>query len=86
MGTKHKHKALRTMVWKVVQLNGPLQPFLDFLWGGATCDFMVWLEQVPPNAMARIIEEAKLVAVCHRTRMLNLKSTVQSEHAALAFC
>ncbi|KAH8995507.1 hypothetical protein EDB86DRAFT_2829421 [Lactarius hatsudake] len=46
-GIKHKHKETKTAVWKVEQCNGAPQPFLDGLWGGVTCEFMLLLGQVP---------------------------------------
>ncbi|KAF8257020.1 hypothetical protein EI94DRAFT_1819346 [Lactarius quietus] len=79
-GTKRKHQPLKAMVWKVVQLNGPSQPFSDFLWGGATWDFMLSLERVPHDAMTRIVEEAKSVAACHKAR--TPKSTVYTLDSA----
>ncbi|KAF8267184.1 hypothetical protein EI94DRAFT_1802120 [Lactarius quietus] len=86
-GTKCKHRASKAIVWKVVQLNGPPQLFLDFHWGGATCDFMVSLEWVPHNAMARIVEEVKSVVACHKARPQRsmAQSELKSERASLTF-
>ncbi|KAF8257622.1 hypothetical protein EI94DRAFT_1817313 [Lactarius quietus] len=86
-GTKCKRRPSKAMVWKVVQLNGPPQPFSDFLWGGATRDFMSSLEQVPHDAMTRIVEEAKSVAACHKARApkSTVHSACHSECATLAF-
>ncbi|KAF8264898.1 hypothetical protein EI94DRAFT_1805130 [Lactarius quietus] len=58
MGSKCKRKSSKTSVWKVKQPNGPPQPFLDTLWGGATCDFMTLLRCVPHDAMNMIIDKA----------------------------
>ena len=65
-GTKRKRKASRT--WKLVQLNGSLQPFSDYFWGDVTHDYMVSLRQVPPDAMKEIVKEAKSVMESQRAR------------------
>ncbi|KAI9438747.1 hypothetical protein H4582DRAFT_2076375 [Lactarius indigo] len=67
-GTKCKRKATKTAVWKVEQPNGPPQPFSDTLWGGATREFMLLLDQVPRNAMETILYEARLVATNQKAR------------------
>ncbi|KAN0129925.1 hypothetical protein V8E53_012251 [Lactarius tabidus] len=85
LGTKRKHKASKTSVWKVEQPNGTPQPFLDTLWGGATHDFMTSLRRVPHGAMVMIIEEAELVATSHKAKATAADSEQQSDHTALAF-
>lgn len=90
-GTKRKRKVSRT--WKLVQLNGSLQPFSDYFWGDITHDYMVSLQQVPPDVMKEIVKEAKSVMESQRAR--TLKTIVLStggnerrcgEHANLALC
>jgi hypothetical protein len=85
-GTKCKRKAVKTTTWKVEQLSGPPQAFLDMLWGGATCDYMAVLRQVPPEAMARIIADAKSIATNHRARSTVQSKQPRSECSTLAFC
>ncbi|KAH9016478.1 hypothetical protein EDB84DRAFT_1443111 [Lactarius hengduanensis] len=62
-GTKRKRKATKTAVWKVKQPNGPPQAFSDTVWGGVTREYMSILGQVPGNAMATILYDARMVAV-----------------------
>ncbi|KAI9436909.1 hypothetical protein H4582DRAFT_2058381 [Lactarius indigo] len=88
-GTKCKRKATKTAIWKVEQPNDPPQPFSDTLWGGATCEFMLLLDQVPRNAMETILYEAQLVATNQKAR--SSKATMLpdeqlfGEHATLSF-
>ncbi|KAI9432780.1 hypothetical protein H4582DRAFT_2083171 [Lactarius indigo] len=89
-GTKCKRKVTKTTVWKVEQPNGPPQPFSDTLWGGATREFMLLLDQVPRNAMETILYEAWLVATNQKAR--SSKATMPpdeqifGERATLSFC
>ena len=61
-GTKHKCKAVKVTAWKVKQLSHLLQPFSNTFWGHATCEYMVVLHQVPSEAMATIVADAKAIS------------------------
>jgi hypothetical protein len=85
-GTKRKRKAVKSTTWKVEQLGGPPQAFSDTLWGGATRDYMAVLRQVPPEAMASIIADARSIATNHRARCSTIQSEQpRSERAGLTF-
>ena len=81
-GTKRKRKVSRT--WKLVQLNGSLQPFSDYFWGDITHDYMVSLQQVPPDVMKEIVKEAKSVTESQRAR--TLKTIVLSTGGNERYC
>lgn len=89
-GSKRKRKSTKTAVWKVEQLNGPPQPFSDMPCGGATREYMSVLRQVPHDAMATIVYEARLAAaMCHKARASSKGTTSteqpRGERATLAF-
>jgi hypothetical protein len=77
-GNKHKHKASNAGAWRVEPLNSPPQPFSDNHWGSATCDYMLLLSQVPCDAMATIMYEARSVATSQKARVS--KATIPSHH------
>lgn len=82
---KRKRKPVTITSWKVVLLNGgPLQSFSDLHWGGATRDYMAALNDVPPDAMARIVSEAKVFANRKVKRNVPFE-TPRSERADLTF-
>lgn len=87
-GSKRKRKWSKTSVWKVEQPNGPPASFSVASWGKATREYMSALRGVPPDAMARIISEAKSVAMMQKSK--TVKASVPSEEmcterATLAF-
>lgn len=84
-GTKRKRKTSNTAVWRVEQLNGPPQPFSDSHWGCATRDYMDLLTQVPPDAMATIMYEARLVATRQKARSSKTIVPSQGKRASLGF-
>jgi hypothetical protein len=83
-GTKRKRKTTKTHVWKVEQLNGPLQPFSDTLWGNATREYITLLGEVPPEAMTDIISEARVIAK-NRASKGTVSEEPRSERATLTF-
>ncbi|KAH9023451.1 hypothetical protein EDB85DRAFT_1894781 [Lactarius pseudohatsudake] len=90
-GTKRKRKATKTAVWKVEQPNGLPQAFSDTVWGGVTREYMSILGQVPGNAMATILYDARMVAVNQKAKTpkamapSSANDQLFSERAALAF-
>jgi hypothetical protein len=87
-GNKRKRKASNAGVWRVEPLNGPPQPFSDNHWGSATRNYMLLLSQVPCNAMATIMYEARSVAASQKARVskATIPSHRDSERAGLGFC
>jgi hypothetical protein len=83
-GSEDYHLEGQTAWW----LGGPLQAFLETLWGGATCDYMAVLCQVPPEVMEQIVADARSIATNHKVKSMVQSEKPHSEHAALqvAFC
>ena len=85
-GTKRKRKAAKITAWKVEQLSRPLRPFSDTFWGHATREYMVVLRQVPSEAMATIVADAKVISAKQRMKSTTTVSEQScSERAALTF-